>query len=186
MKKRIYRRMPVNEFQSHSISLADLGGKLVFAIDIAKVDMVATLVAADKQVLATLRWKAPAGDPALIAILRHFRTAEISVEVAMEPSGTYGDVLRHQIVSDGFPVFLINGKRTSDAQEVYDGVPSLHDAKAAGTIAKLHLDGLSRRFSPLSPDRQQLRAAILPLHLQERRPARGTLRDSTWPNSRCS
>ena len=41
MKKRIYRRMPVNDFQPQSISHADLGGKLVFAIDVAKVDMVA-------------------------------------------------------------------------------------------------------------------------------------------------
>jgi hypothetical protein len=47
MKKRIYRRMPVNDFQPDSISLADLGGKLVFAIDIAKVDMVAAIAAAD-------------------------------------------------------------------------------------------------------------------------------------------
>jgi len=169
MKKRIYRTMPVNAFQPCSIRRESIGAKLTVGIDIAKVDMVATLVAADKQVLATLRWKAPAENPALIAILRHFRTADIPVEVAMEPSGTYGDVLRHQIVSDGFPVFMINGKRTSDAKEVYDGVPSMHDAKAAGIIAKLHLDGISRRFSPLSPDRQQLRAAISIMDLHQQR-----------------
>jgi len=169
MKKRIYRTMPVNAFQPFSIRREAIGAKLTVGIDIAKVDMVATLVAADKQVLATLRWKAPAENAALIAILHHFRTAEIPVEVAMEPSGTYGDVLRHQLVSHGFPVFMINGKRTSDAQEVYDGVPSLHDAKAAGIIAKLHLDGVSRRFSPLSPDRQQLRAAISVMDLHQQR-----------------
>ena len=33
MKKRIYRRMPVNDFQPDTISHADLGGKLVIAID---------------------------------------------------------------------------------------------------------------------------------------------------------
>jgi hypothetical protein len=43
MKKRIYRRMPVNDFQPQSISPADLGGKLVFAIDVAKVDTWRTL-----------------------------------------------------------------------------------------------------------------------------------------------
>jgi hypothetical protein len=53
MKKRIYRRMPVNDFQPDSISHADLGGKLVFAIDVAKVDMVAALAAADGRVLHT-------------------------------------------------------------------------------------------------------------------------------------
>jgi hypothetical protein len=34
MKKRIYRRMPVNDFHPETISPAELGGKLVFAIDV--------------------------------------------------------------------------------------------------------------------------------------------------------
>ena len=62
----------------------------------------------------------------------------------MEPSGTYGDVLRHQLKSDDFPVFMVSGKRTHDAREMFDGVPSLHDAKAAAIIARLHADGLSK------------------------------------------
>ena len=45
MKKRIYRRMPVNDFQPQTVSHAELGGKLVFAIDVAKVDMVAAVAA---------------------------------------------------------------------------------------------------------------------------------------------
>ena len=47
MKKRIYRRMPVNDFQPNSITHADLGGKLVFAIDVAKVDVVADVEVTD-------------------------------------------------------------------------------------------------------------------------------------------
>ena len=58
MKKRIYRRMPVNDFQPETISHADLGGKLVFAIDVAKVDMVAAIAAGDGRVLQTICWKA--------------------------------------------------------------------------------------------------------------------------------
>ena len=54
MKKRIYRRMPVNDFQLDSISHADLRGKLLFAIDVAKVDMVAAIATADGRVLQTL------------------------------------------------------------------------------------------------------------------------------------
>ena len=125
MKKRIYRRMPVNDFQPQTISHADLGGKLVFAIDVAKVDMVAALAAADGRVLQTICWKAPEQNPTVLSILWGFRAAGVTVEAVMEPSGTYGDVLRHQLEKDGFPVFMVSGKRTFDAKEIFDGVPSV-------------------------------------------------------------
>jgi hypothetical protein len=171
MKKRIYRRMPVNDFQPQSISPADLGGKLVFAIDVAKVDMVAALAGADGRVLHTISWKAPEQNPTVLSILRGFRTAGITVEAVMEPSGTYGDVLRHQLEQDRFPIFMVSGKRTHDAKEIFDGVPSLHDAKAAAIIARLHADGLSTRLADEVPERRQLKAAlaIMDLH-QERYP----------------
>jgi hypothetical protein len=51
----------------------------------------------------------------------------------MESSGTYGDVLRHQLLEQGVPVYRMSGKRTHDAAEVYDRVPSLHDAKSAAS-----------------------------------------------------
>ena len=127
MKKRIYRRMPVNDFQPTTISPADLGGKLVFAIDVAKVDMVAAIAAASGRVLQTISWKAPEQNHAVLAILAGFRAAGIPVEAVMEPSGTYGDVLRHQLERDAVPVFMVSGKRTYDAKEIFDGVPSLHD-----------------------------------------------------------
>src|ERR1017187_6901640 len=112
MKKRIYRRMPVNDFQPQSISVADLGGKLVFAIDVAKVDMVAALASADWRVLQTICWTAPEENPTVLSILRGFRAAGVTVEAVMEPSGTYGDVLRHQLEQETFPVFMVSGKRT--------------------------------------------------------------------------
>jgi transposase len=169
MKKRIYRTTPVNAFHACTVRREDIGAKLVVAVDVAKVDMVAAFAAADHRVLATVRWKAPTENLALLAILRHFRAAEVPVEVVMEPSGTYGDVLRHQLLADGFPVFMVSGKRTFDAKEVYDGVPSLHDAKSAAIIAKLHFDGISKPFRPLSPDRRQLRAAFAVMDLHQQR-----------------
>jgi hypothetical protein len=148
MKKRICRRMPVNDFQPDSISLADLGGKLVSAIDVAKVDMVAALATADGRVLQTISWKAPDENPRVLEILRGFRSAGIPVEPVMEPSGTYGDVLRHQLEQDGFPLFMVSGKRTFDARELFDGVPSLHDAKSAAIIARLHALLAAYDFAP--------------------------------------
>jgi hypothetical protein len=84
MKKRIYRRMPVNDFQPDTVSHADLGGKLIFAIDVAKVDMVAALAAADGRVLHTICWKAPEQNPTVLSILRSFRAAGVTVEAVME------------------------------------------------------------------------------------------------------
>ncbi len=37
----------------------------------------------------------------------------------------------------------MNAKRVSDAHEIYDGVPSLHDAKSATIITRLHREGLN-------------------------------------------
>jgi transposase len=180
MKKRIYRRMPVNDFQLDSISVADLGGKLVFAIDVAKVDMVAALATAEGRVLQTISWKAPDENPLVLEILRSFRSAGIPVEPVMEPSGTYGDVLRHQLEQDGFPLFMVSGKRTFDAREIFDGVPSLHDAKSAAIIARLHADNLSSRLRDEGPDRRQLRAALAIMDLHQERYLQLVHRLESW------
>jgi transposase len=180
MKKRIYRRMAVNDFQPATISHADLGGKLVFAIDVAKVDMVAAIAAASGRVLQTISWKAPEQNHAVLAILGGFRAAGIPVEAVMEPSGTYGDVLRHQLEQDAFPVFMVSGKRTFDAKELFDGVPSLHDAKAAAIIARLHADGLSTHLRDENPDRRQLRAALAIMDLHQERYLQLVHRLESW------
>jgi transposase len=180
MKKRIYRRMPVNDFQPETISPADLGGKLVFAIDIAKVDMVAAVAASDGRVLQTICWKAPEQNSSVLAILRGFRAAGITVEAVMEPSGTYGDVLRHQLEKHAFPVFMVSGKRTYDAKEIFDGVPSLHDAKSAAIIARLHAEGLSSRLPDEVPERRQLKAALAILDLHQERYLQLVHRLESW------
>ena len=180
MKKRIYRRMPVNDFQPQSISPSDLGERLVFAIDVAKVDMVAAFAASDGRILHTICWKAPQENAVVLGILRAYRSAGLTVEVAMEPSGTYGDVLRRQLADDGFPVFMVSGKRTHDAREIFDGVPSLHDAKSAAIIARLHADGLSTRLVPEPSERRQLRAALAIMDLHQERYLQLVHRLESW------
>ena len=169
MKKRIYRKMPVNQFQPSSISRDDVGARLVVAVDVAKVDMVAAIAAGDGRVLNTIAWKAPAENATVLGVLRSFRAAGFLVEIAMEPSGTYGDVLQYQLEKEGFPIFMVSGKRTFDAREIFDGVPSLHDAKSAAIIARLHVEGLSKPLSAPCPERRQLRAAITIMDLHQRR-----------------
>ena len=139
---------------------AELGnGRVVFAVGVAKVDMVAAVVGGDGQVVRTVCWKNPVENGLVLALLAGLSAAGLSVEAVMESSGTYGDVLRQQLLEHGVPVFRVSGKRTHDAAEVYDGVPSLHDAKSAAIIAKLHLDGASAAWGPLSEEKRELKAA---------------------------
>jgi transposase len=100
----------------------------------------------------------------------------VPVEALMEPTGTYGDGLRALLVSRGVSVFMQSPKRVHDAREVFDGVPSLHDAKNCVVMAQLHRQGVSRAYSPLSEDRVRLRALVrrrevfekpLQMHLSE-------------------
>ncbi|MCP4663814.1 MAG: IS110 family transposase, partial [bacterium] len=50
--------------------------------------------------------------------------------------------------------------RCHDAAEVYDGVPSTHDAKAAAIIGKLHLDGASEAW-PLQSEEERALVAVV-------------------------
>ena len=165
MKKRTYRKIAVKEVDVAALAQSSAAGRAVFAIDVAKVDMVAAIVAGDGRVVRTVCWKNPSENGLVLALLSGLRRAGLSVEAVMESSGTYGDVLRHQLLEHGVPVYRVSGKRTHDAAEVYDGVPSLHDAKSAAIIAKLHLDGVSTPWGPLSEEKRELKAAIATMDL---------------------
>ena len=68
--------------------------------------------------------------------------------------------MRGCFVSAGIPVYRMSPKRTPEAQEIYDGVPSLHDAKASYLIARLHLDGASQPWDEHSPARREWKAMM--------------------------
>ena len=78
----------------------------------------------------------------------------------MEPSGSYGDAFRHFLWGRGIPVYRVSAKRSHDAAEVYDGVPSSHDAKSAAIIAKLHRDGASELWPLRTESQRDLRAMV--------------------------
>ena len=180
MKKRIYKRIPVNAFLPSSIVIGALGGQLVFAIDVAKVDMVAAIATGSGQVLSTISWKAPMQNAKVIEILVGFKALGLNVQTVLESTGTYGDVLRFALETAGIPVFRVSGKRTFDAREVFDGVPSLHDAKSAAILAKLHAEGLSSLWTQDHGDRRQLTAAIAIMDLHQERYLQLVHRLESW------
>lgn len=168
MKKRSYRSVGVKEVQAERLAEALGGSKVAFGVDVAKENFVGAFMTDDREVALTLRWKSPGQLGELMALL-----AKVGgpgrIEVALEPSGTYGDCLVARLQNAGYRVFKVSPKRCHDAAELYDGVPSKHDAKDAAILAKLHLDGVSRRWVPETEQRRDLAAAVevLDVHQQQ-------------------
>jgi transposase len=80
--------------------------------------------------------------------------------VVMEPTGTYGDAIRYQLHQRGLKVHMMPPKHTHDFAEVFDGVPSMHDAKAAVVLAKLQAIKPARVWTPDSDERRDMRAWV--------------------------
>lgn len=165
MKKQPYRIVKLVELKVEELARRIEGQRVVVSLDVAKVDMVAAIVAESKEVLATVGWKAPLENGTFVALLAQLRARSPQVEVVMEPSGTYADALRYRLLAEGYQVFAVSGKRTHDAAELYDGVPSLHDGKSAMVIARLHLEGLSRAWPADSAHRRKLQAALATMEM---------------------
>ena len=180
MKKRNYKKISINQFQLEPVLKAIPKGRLVFAIDVAKVDMVAAVADGNGQVVTYLTWENLTDSERLRELLGALRGVGYLVEAVMESSGTYGDVLRHQLYDLGVPVFRVSGKRTHDAKEVFDGVPSLHDAKSAALLAKLHVDGVSAPWHPVTEEKRELRAAVELMDLYQERYLQLVHRLESW------
>lgn len=169
MAKRKYRLVNFKSLDWQAMAKTAAEGPVRFAVDVAKQDFVAQLEDASGARLALLQWKHPLDTRALLdTLLDHFPAARL--EVILEPTGTYGDVLRWQFEQAGAAVFRVDAKRVHDAREFYDGVPSLHDGKAAGIIAELHRSGRSRRwFWQEDARRDQVTQLKLLKYCQQRR-----------------
>jgi predicted dinucleotide-binding enzyme len=93
VKKRIYRKIPVKRVAAEQVVSAVTGKRVVFAIDVAKTDMVASFVEADGRVVLTVCWRHPDENQAVLELLRELGAAGISVEAAMESSSSFVSVL---------------------------------------------------------------------------------------------
>jgi transposase len=160
MGKRKYRAVDVKEASTDGLLSRLASDRIAVGIDVAKHKMFASVMDEAQRVHTTIRWQHPEETRAFVGYLEELRTIGANVEVVMEPSGVYGDALRFEIERHGFDVFRVNPKRSHDAAEVYDGVPSLHDAKSAAIVAKLHLDRASHRWGIRSDQERELAAAV--------------------------
>jgi len=168
MSKRRYSTVELNQVNWARMREQVAGQRAVFAVDVAKEDFVGVLLDAERTALVTVAWKHPEQTWALIEQLV-LLSQEAELEIAMEPSGTYGDALRWQLIQLGLAVSRVSPKRVHDAAEVYDGVPSLHDAKAAYVIGRLDLEGVSQPWPEACPQRRALAAQINRLQMYKAR-----------------
>jgi len=163
MRKRIYRAVSVKSLNREKLAELVKGNRVVLGVDVAKEDFVGAFMNEGREVIRTIKWKSPGEVADIVTLLKELPWS--TLEVAMEPSGTYGDTLRAFLQKEGFSVYLVSPKKTFDASEVYDGVPSSHDAKSAAIIAKLHLDGASKEWPIRSDEVRQLAAAVETMEL---------------------
>jgi transposase len=161
------------------------GAPVVFAVDVAKEDFVAAVMRDSGELLTRVKWRHPVQTRLVLdALVALQGCAELAV--VMESSGSYGDALRWQLHERGIAVYRVSSKHVHDSAEVYDGVPSVHDAKAADLIGLLHVHGRSRRWEQLDAQRRALNAQVQRLkqlkgHQQRQRNRLEALLSRHWP-----
>jgi transposase len=160
MAKRKYRSVPVNSVDRERLLERLDGLPVVVGVDVAKVKQFGALMLPDRSVVQTVRWEQPHEQDDFVRFVMWLMKVSPSVTVGMEPSGVYGDTMRNALLEQGVDVVRVSPKRTHDAAEVYDGVPSRHDAKAAAIVAKLHLDGASEAWPQRSDHERRLHAKL--------------------------
>jgi len=167
MSKHRYHAIECKKFDWSKLVETVSGQRVVLAIDVAKQDFVAAF-AFEGQVLSRIKWKHPNETNDLLVGIETIAESG-DLEAVMEPSGTYGDALRWQLVKRGIDVYLVSPKRVHDAAEVYDGVPSLHDAKAAEIIAHLHFEKRSVPWNEMTKERRAAEARLSKLRICKKR-----------------
>lgn len=154
MKKKQYRALRVQKADLEVLSQT-LPDDLTFGIDIAKKIMFGALMGPEEQLLAVLKWDHLSESRQVVAWLAGLPR----VRVALEPSGTYGDALRARLEQAGVSVYRVSPKQVKDAREIYDGVPSNHDAKSSAIVAWLDRLGRSEIWKD-SDEKRRLAAAV--------------------------
>jgi transposase len=169
-KKHNYQAVAVQQVRVSELVGLVMAGCIV-ALDVAKTKWLVAIATAAGEVVKLFRFEHPVETTAFLKVVTELRGGVTGgkVEVVMEPTGTYGDAVRYQLVKSGAKVFMVSPKRTHDSKEIFDGVPSLHDAKSAVLIAKLHAMGLSKEWQAPREGHARLRALVDLRQREERR-----------------
>jgi transposase len=140
MKSKAYRALAVNQIHLDRL-LQQRHEALVHAgLDVGKDYILCVLRWAGHDFERPWRCRNPADLACLVQTLRRVAQGRQLV-VALEPTGTYGDALRHALQQAGLRVHRVSPKAAADYAEIFDGVPSQHDGKDAAVVAELASQG---------------------------------------------
>jgi transposase len=140
--------------------LAEHPGKdLWVGIDVAKEFLLVVLYWGNGEFSRPWRVSNP-GQLALLAELLKKLSVGRRLRVALEPTGTYGDPLRWVLQQAQLEVHRVECKASHDYAEIFDRVPSQHDAKDAMIIAELASLGKSTLWPLRQGDERQESMAI--------------------------
>lgn len=157
MGKHIYRAKNIEVIDVEKIR-NQLGDRVVFGCDAAKDIWFGAVMKEDGVVVQTVKWHQSRDHSKLMEFINELQECGATVEIAVEPTGTYSDSVVYQLQQSGIPVYRVSPKHSHDYSEIYDGVPSSHDGKSAAMVADLHRQGKSRLWTPWSEERRALRA----------------------------
>ena len=160
MKKKAYRSIEIQKVVFAQVLAALVTPVVILALDVAKRRVLGAVADALGQVHSLVHFALPEQLPLFLDLARQLREQGRTVQIVMEPTGSYSSPILHAAHAAGVDVFLVNPKRAHDAAEVYDGVPSKHDPKDAAVLAWLHAQGRSKRWTPLPESRRELRALL--------------------------
>jgi transposase len=159
MTKRTYRAIPFQRVPAERFAQALGDGRGIVAVDLAKRKIVASFASDSGEVGLTVRFEHPKETMAFVERVQTL-AQQRPIDAVLEATGTYGDPIRFQLGQHGASVFSITPKKVHDAAEVFDGVPSLHDAKACALMTQLHVQGATRAYEPPDEARRQMRALV--------------------------
>jgi transposase len=135
-KSKAYSALAVNHVVAEQLLQTRQGQDVVVGIDVGKFHLLAVPRWGGQDFGRPWRVENPRQIPDLVALLVRFAQGR-RLRVALEPSGTYGDVLRQALSDKGIEVLRVSPKAAHDYAEIFDGVPSQHDGKDACVVAEL-------------------------------------------------
>jgi len=158
MKAVKYSSVNVNSVDQKELDSQLRGDRLIMGLDVAKKKEYAALADDTGDSLGVIHWEHPWQSRKFADFIDGLKPSR--VQMVIEPTGSYGDPLRHLAYNRGWEVWKMAPKRVHDSKEIADGVPSIHDSKAAHILVWLHNQGLTERWAPKAISRRRVKTLI--------------------------
>jgi transposase len=136
MRRKAYSCQSVKTVRLEKFVAGHEGREAWVGVDVAKCELKAVLHWGEGQFERPWDVKNPEEVRVFVNLLKEL-SAGRKLTVALEPTGTYGDVFRQAAFDAGLVVHRVSPKASHDYAEIFDGVPSQHDGKDAAIVAEL-------------------------------------------------